>query len=84
MEKKFLPFLLILYLFLVTISIFSVTGPLLYDFQKKRPYLVDKRWKRMAWLLSCLFLIPAGIILLSIPLFIFNEIKAFLQEKKGP
>jgi len=60
---KFLPLLLILYLFLVTISIFSVTGPLLYDFQKKRPYLVDKRWKRMHG---------------------FNEIKAFLQEKKGP
>jgi hypothetical protein len=48
------------------------------DIKKKYPSLIDKRWKRILWILSCLFFIP----ILLIPCFALDAIKEFLEGPK--
>lgn len=48
------------------------------DIRKKWPSLIDKRWKRVLWLLSCLLFIP----ILIIPCFALDAIKEFLTGDK--
>lgn len=47
------------------------------DIRKKYPSLINKRWKRILWLLSRLFFIP----ILIIPFFALDSIKEFLEGK---
>jgi hypothetical protein len=53
------------------------------EFEQKHPFLVNRRWKRMLWLISCLFFIPLFIVWVKFPFFILDEIRAFLGGRNA-
>lgn len=57
----------------------SVTG----DFEQKSPWLTDRKWKRIVWLLSCIVGIPLIISTVKFPFLLLNELKEFLGKESG-
>ena len=55
----------------------SLTG----DLEQKSPWLTDRKWKRVVWLLSCLVGIPLIITTVKFPSLLLNELKEFLSKK---
>jgi hypothetical protein len=55
----------------------------------RNPWLIDRKWKRVLWVVSCLFFVPFMVIFFTIPRFIFSEIRGFITgaedtgNKKG-
>lgn len=45
--------------------------------------LIDKRWKRIRWLLSCLLFIPYLITMAGFPRFVIGEVRKFLSGGKN-
>lgn len=68
---------LIIYFSMVMISFLMLTS-IVREFEQKHTSLVNRRWKRMLWLISCLFFIPLFIVWVKFPFFILDEIRAFL------
>lgn len=70
-------YLAIIYFCWVIMSVF-ILARIAEDISKKYPSFMDKRWKRILWLLSCLLFIP----LLLIPLFVLEMIREFISGNK--
>lgn len=68
---------LIIYFSLFLLSFLMLTG-IVREFEQKYPLLVNRKWKRMLWLISCLLFIPLFIVWVKLPFFILDEIKTFL------
>jgi hypothetical protein len=52
------------------------------DFELKHPSLIDRKWKRVLWLASCLVFIPVVIMIIKIPFFVIDEVKKFIKGRK--
>ncbi len=50
--------------------------------EEKYPWLMDKGWKRILWLLSCLMFIPYLVLMAGFPSFLIEELKKFLSRTK--
>lgn len=68
------------YLGMVYFSL-SMLGALAMKLEADHPGLIDKRWKRVLWILSSFLLIP-HLILMEPPAFILEEIRWFLNGRK--
>lgn len=68
---------LIIYFSMFLLSFLMLTD-IIREFEQKYPSLVNRRWKRMLWLISCLLFIPLVIVWVKFPFFILDEIRAFL------
>jgi len=73
---------LIIYFSLFLLSFLMLTG-IVREFEQKYPLLVNRRWKRMLWLISCLLFIPLFIVWMKFPFFILDEMRAFLGGKNN-
>jgi hypothetical protein len=73
---RLFPFVII-YLSWVLASFF-ILPRLTEDLRSKCPSLMDKRWKRILWLLSCLLLIP----IFLIPLTALDAVKEFISGEE--
>ena len=49
--------------------------------EEKHPRLIDKRWKRVIWLLSC-FPLASLLVMVETPSFIIEEVRWFLSMGK--
>jgi hypothetical protein len=83
MEDKigFLFFWTVVYLSLVLISILILTD-IPREFEKN-PKLINKKWKRILWTLSCLLFAPILMIAMIWPLFVGSEIRNFIKNNYG-
>jgi len=82
--KLLIIFTILGYPFWVMVSFF-ILSRMSEDMKEKCPSLIDKRWKRVLWLLSCLLFIP----LLLIPISVLGAVKEFItgeedKDKKTP
>lgn len=70
------------YIAMVLFSFLFLTafGP---ELAEKHPQLMDKGWKRVLWLLSCLLFIPYIVIMAGFPSFLIGELRKFLSTGKG-
>lgn len=75
------PLFPIIYFILVLISLLTV-NTVAREFEKKRPSLIDRKWKRVLWFLSCLIFVPVFVMTVNIPVFILGEVKEFVAEYK--
>jgi len=77
---------LIAYFSMVLISLLMLTG-IARELEQKRPSLINKRWERILWLISCLLFIPALSTAVRIPSFVLGELREFIasgnNEGKG-
>lgn len=83
MEDKigFLFFWTVVYLGLVLISILILTD-IPREFEKNLK-LINKKWKRILWTLSCLLFTPMLMTAMKGPLFVCNEIRNFIKNNYG-
>ena len=70
-----------LYLGLVFMSFLYLTGMVL-DYELHHPPLVNKKWKRVLWLLSCLLFIPLVVFMAGLPGYIVSELKRFFSIRR--
>ncbi|MEW6481578.1 MAG: hypothetical protein AB1397_00985 [bacterium] len=66
------------YLGWVIISFFMLNR-MADEIRLKAPSLIDKRWKRILWVLSCFLFVP---IVVGIPYFAIDAVKEFISEDK--
>ncbi len=66
-------------IFWVSICFFMISS-MAGDLEERHPSFIDKRWKRVLWLLSSIFFIP---ILALIPYFAIQAIKEFISGDEG-
>jgi len=59
---------------------FLVLGTLKTDWGNTPHF--DRAWKRLAWVLSCLLLVPWLIFFLKMPLFLAKEVIGFIKGKR--
>jgi len=78
MIKGFEPYLIFVYLMFVLLSFLFLTG-LYNDFRLRRPHLIDRQWKRVLWLISCLAFIPIFIFMIVLPSFLLSELKRVIK-----
>ncbi len=78
MRRGFDLYFLFFYLSVVLMSFLMLTG-LYNDFRLRRPYLVDKKWERILWLISCFAFIPLAGFFVKLPSFFFGEIKKIIK-----
>jgi hypothetical protein len=71
------PALLLAYAGLVLMSIMVLTV-IPKEFERM-PWLVNKKWKRVLWLLSCFILLPPAVVILRLPFFVVQEINKFIR-----
>ena len=71
------PGLLFAYAGLVLMSIMVLTV-IPKEFERT-PWLVNKKWKRILWVLSCFIMLPLVVVILRIPYFVVQEIKRFIR-----
>ena len=69
------------YLAIVLFSFLFLTS-MTAELEEKHPRFMDKRWKRILWLLSCLLSIPYFVLMAGLPAFLTKEAKRFLFQKK--
>ncbi len=69
------------YFSIVIISMLTLKG-VVREFEKKNPSLINRRWKRILWVISCLMFIPLFIMATKIPGFMLNEIREFIEGRK--
>lgn len=69
------------YLALVLFSFLYLTS-LALELKEKHPWLIDRRWKRILWLLSCLLFIPYLVTMAGFPRFVIEEVRKFLSGGK--
>lgn len=69
---------LIIYFSMFLLSFLMLTS-IVSECEQKYPSLVNRWWKRMLWLINCLFFIPLCIVFINFPSFILGEIKTFFE-----
>ncbi|MDA8090279.1 MAG: hypothetical protein M0Z61_08690 [Nitrospiraceae bacterium] len=67
------------YIFFVFLAFFWVLMGFSQLLCEKYPRLINRKWKRVLWLLSCFLLIPLPASLLGVYSFISEEIKDFIN-----
>ena len=67
------------YLAMVIFSFLYLTG-LSLEPEEKHPKLIDKKWKRVLWLISCALFVPYLLTLAGLPSFLIEEIRKFISE----
>lgn len=75
------PIYLTTYFPMLLISLLMLKG-VSREFEKKNTSLINRRWKRILWLIGCLLFIPLFIMAAKIPGFILNEIREFIEGRK--
>jgi len=69
-------FVVIIYVVFVWLSIEGMIS-VLEEFEHN-PWLIDRRWKRALWIISCLIFTPLLILASRAPRYLFSEIKDFI------
>ncbi|MDA8091928.1 MAG: hypothetical protein M0Z52_12290 [Actinomycetota bacterium] len=69
------------YFAMVIFSFLYLTG-LQFVIEEKHPRLIDKRWKRILWLMSCLLFIPYLITMAGFPSYLVREGRRFLSQNQ--
>ena len=82
-EMKHLPYgwMIAGYIAMVIFSFLLLVG-LAMDFEQKHPSLINKKWKKVLWLLSCLFFIPYLVFISGFPSFFKEATKRFFSIGK--
>lgn len=74
-------FIGITYVVFVWLSIETMTS--IPEEFERNPWLIDKKWKRALWIISCLIYTPLWILASRAPRYLFSEIKDFIMESNN-
>jgi len=78
MNKESLYYIIIYLAFVV----FSIMFALLFGSADPK-HKLDRRWKRVLWLLSSFLAVPFIVFLVQMPFQIFNDVKKFIAGKES-
>lgn len=76
-------FIIMAYVVFVLASFAWLAGPIEDVFRERYPKLIDKKWKRILWLLSCFIFMPFSASLLWLYSIIADDVKRFISRDEG-
>ena len=79
-DALYIIFIVIAYVIFVLASLAWLLGPIEDVFEERYPKLIEGRWKRILWLLSCLLFIPFPASLLWLYSIIADDVKRFISR----
>ena len=79
MNVSLIIFLTLAYVVFVLASFVWLVGNVEDVLEQEYPKLIDKKWKRLLWLISCLLFIPYLVTMTGFPVYVIGEIRRFFS-----